>query len=1642
MQQWRNKKAWLAIALAFTILASSGSAYAQTMTTYSSGVVSSSFSSGEQLFLNQTILSLLPPDTISGGYQYFYDDTQLTANGQNAITGGIQQFYNSSALNAFSNNSLSGGQQYFGDNSEMLAWATNAIVGGEQSFFGYTTLNVGATGAINGGVQQLLENSTLKISMEKSTTNKAQIYFVKSANKFGGTIDLNGFSTAFGGIRSQNLGAGRILNNGSSASEMTIDTSVLGDSEFSGTIVDGSSALSLVKAGNGTLTLSGTNSYSGLTTISGGTLIAASANALGGTANGTIVQNGATLALKGGIAIGNEALSLAGTGVALRNVSGNNSFAGAITITDNVSISSDAGMLTLTGAISNVRAFPHILYIDGGGDGTIAGSISNTIGTLDQQSSGTWTLTGTNQATGTVVRGGSFRIEDFGYLHGNSIYVDGWNTPDASVTIKGQNARAEVNSVTVGNYYNGKLDIENGGSLFGSLSSVLGKLSGVVGTINVTGKDSNWRNNGTLSIGGFGTGTLTVSNGGMLENNAAAIMVAQNPGSFGTLNIGAAAGNTASAAGTVSTGTVQFGAGTATVVFNHTGNPDGSALDFAPIIAGAGTIKHLSGDTIFSANNASSLDFTGQVDLSGGHLAVNGIFGDTTNKATAMNVSGGVLSGIGTIAGSVNLTSGALSRVAGQTLTIGGNLTLGSGDIDVSLGIPNTSALFAVGGNLTLGGTLNIADAGGFGPGIYRLFDYAGTLTNNGLVFGSTPSGISTSDLSVQTAVVGQVYLVSTAGALLSFWDGGNTTKHSNGVVDGGNGIWRADGQNWTDQTGQLNGPFQPNPTFAVFQGSDGLVTVDNSAGPISVSGMQFASSYQLAGDSIELSGLRGESIIRVGDGSANSQKLVTISSSLTGASTLVKTDIGVLVLSGANTFTGGLRIEGGVVKASSDANLGAPAGAIMLKGGDLSITGTSFTSTARPITIGAGSSGINIEDATNTFTIAQAIGGSGQLVKLGAGTLVVTGASSARNAIVVGGTLVGNASSIIGFVRNDSKVVFDQATDASFAGELYGYTNTAGIFIKRGAGTLTLSGTSESAWTVDTGGLVSTSDKFFGDLAIASGATFTFDQAYAGSYAGKLTGAGALDLKGGGKVNLTGDSASFAGLTRVANGVLSVNDHLGGSALIDAGGRLQGTGTIGSGPGSVVTIASGGTLAPGNSIGTLSVNGNLVMNAGSRYEVEVAPGGAASDRFVVSGTATLGGGTVAHVGMTGTYDPTATYTILTATGGLTGRFDAVTSSFAFLNAALGYDAHAVTLTLTRNDRGFKSAGATPNQIATAQSLDTLRFGNALFDKVVQLDTSTAQSAFDQLSGEIHASALTGILEDSRFLRNAANDRLRTTLAEHTPTSTTWANAYGAWGNTNSDGNAAALDRTTGGLIFGADTSVFDTWRFGVLGGYGHSGIAANALGSSAAISSYHLGLYGGTQWNALSFRTGLAYSWNDIDTQRRVDFTGLSNSLSSSYHAGTVQAFGELGYGIDTTLGCIEPFANLAHIIVSTSGFTESGGAAALGAPANDNSLTFITLGIRGESIVDFGAAQAKLTGMLGWRHAFGDTATEVTQAFAGANAFTVAGAPIAKDALTIEAGLTFDLSTNATLGLAYQAQIANQAQDHGLKAQFNVRF
>lgn len=532
-----------------------------------------------------------------------------------------------------------------------------------------------------------------------------------------------------------------------------------------------------------------------------------------------------------------------------------------------------------------------------------------------------------------------------------------------------------------------------------------------------------------------------------------------------------------------------------------------------------------------------------------------------------------------------------------------------------------------------------------------------------------------------------------------------------------------------------------------------------------------------------------------------------------------------------------------------------------------------------------------------------------------------------------------------------------------------------------------------------------------------------------------QFIGFGTFEKVGTGVATLTGTNTEVAAFAVLGGGAY-INGTMAGTAFSVAdGARLGGTGSVGA-----IDALAGAVIAPGaeGSVGTLTVAGNVTFAAGSVYQLDInAVDGA--DKIVAT-TATLNGGLVTPAAGA-TFTPGASYTILSTSGGVTGDFARVDIERVFLDFALVNDGYDVDLEISRNGRSFAAVGATPNQRAAGAGTETLGPGNAIYDAVLGLPTvASAQGAFDQLSGEIHASIQTALLEDSRFLRNAVWDRLRETQATAPGL---WVQGFGSWGTFGGDGNAADLDRTLGGLFLGADTVAFDNWRIGAVAGYSKSDFDVDGRSSSGSSDDYSLGVYAGTSWGPAAFRSGLAYTWHDIETERGVAFPGFVDALSSSSNAGTFQVFGELGYGFAVNGATLEPFVNLAYVNLSADSFTETGGAAALSGASETLNTGFSTLGLRASNSFALGSYTATAKGLVGWSAAFGDTDAAMSMSYvSGSVPFAVSGVPLAENALVVEAGVDLALSPIAAVGIAYGGMFGSDLSDQSVTARLDIKF
>ena len=700
----------------------------------------------------------------------------------------------------------------------------------------------------------------------------------------------------------------------------------------------------------------------------------------------------------------------------------------------------------------------------------------------------------------------------------------------------------------------------------------------------------------------------------------------------------------------------------------------------------------------------------------------------------------------------------------------------------------------------------------------------------------------------------------------------------------------------------------------------------------------------------------------------------------------------------------------------------------------------------------GNGGEGITASGAAiiNTETIIGGNGGTGGIGDVGAFMSDVHGAAGAGGAGISGSdlTIVNSGSISGGFAGGHAE---DEAFRAN------------AITFNDGTNRLELRKDSAIAGNVDATG--SGADT----LALGGAENGSFDIAQLGDTV-QYRGFEHFEKVGSSIWTLTGTS-TYAGQTNVREGTLAVDGSLASSVVtVDDGARLQGSGILGT-----TTIGAGGTLAPGNSIGTIHA-GPLTFSDGGIYEVELKEGGDTAgthnDLTVSSGVVTIASGAVLHVkpengtdnGLT--YVPGLTYTVIQSTSaqttGVTGQFGTLTDLYPFLDFTDTYDSHNVYLTSRVADMSFCLAGLNANQCAAAEGVQSSA-PSPLFTAIVNLtDPDDIRTAFGLLSGEIQASVRTALIDESRFVREAALARMRSAFDSAPPPALSvmaygeggpvlapantdrlavWGQAFGSWGSFDGDANVARLDHSTGGFFIGGDAPIGD-WRLGLLAGYSRSSFDLDGRASSGDSDNYHLGLNSGTHCGALGFRAGTAYTWHDIETSRAISFPGFSDRLSADYDAGTFQAFSEVGYEIGTAAAAVEPFAGIAYVNLHADAFTEEGGAAALSARSATTETTFSTLGVRASTVFTLGTVQATARGMLGWRHAYGNATPLATQAFSSGDPFTVAGVPIARDAAILEAGLDLATSHDASFGLSYSGQVASDARQHGLQAHFAIKF
>ena len=793
----------------------------------------------------------------------------------------------------------------------------------------------------------------------------------------------------------------------------------------------------------------------------------------------------------------------------------------------------------------------------------------------------------------------------------------------------------------------------------------------------------------------------------------------------------------------------------------------------------------------------------------------------------------------------------------------------------------------------------------------------------------------------------------------------------------------------------------------------------------------------------------------------------LTLAGVVSGRGALIKTGEHRLTLSGDNTYAGGTSINAGTLRIGDGGTSGSIQGNVT-------------------------NNGLLAFDRSDTLIYSGTVSGSGGLAKFGAGTLILTGNSAYTGGTTVNaGTLqIGNGGlggSILGDITNNGTLAVDSASNLVLAGVIAG----SGALTKRGTGVLALAGANSYAGgtTVNQGTLAISSDGNLGapsggltlnggelllTTSFATGRAITLGRA-GGSFftpggvtlsaSGVISGPGALTLVGGGTLSLGGIN-TYTGSTTVNVGALVVNGSIASSSLlsVDPAGSVSGTGTLPS------TAINGGMLAPGNSIGTLTVQGNFTQNGGT-YQVELAPGGQ-SDRLNVTGSATINGGTVQLVASPGSYANSTTYTLVNATGGVTGAYSSVTEDFAFLTPTLSYGANNMFLTLALLQGAFSFGGNTPNEKAVGYALDR-SFANATGDFATVISAlaglSTAQGplALNTISGQPWANFGTMNVATGSLFMNTVGQQMalarggmaggrRLVLAEACDVEacegpgpwSAWLSAIGGLGSVQGNRNASTFTYNAGGAAAGLDYRFDPRFLVGLSVGYTHgtqwtNGFMGQGWSDTVSVAAYGSFTQAGFYVDAL-----VGYAWSSNQLQRQIVIPNLQPRTANG-SAGANQFLGqaEAGYKIGVyapAQASVTPFARLAVQSVTQNAFSESGAnSLSLNVAQQGTSSLRSTIGAELAGEVPLGGgSELALALRLGWMHEFDDTSRPISAAFAGApgNPFTVYGATPARDSAVIGFQASTAIAEATSIYLRYDGEVGGGTDNHTLNLGLRV--
>ncbi len=595
---------------------------------------------------------------------------------------------------------------------------------------------------------------------------------------------------------------------------------------------------------------------------------------------------------------------------------------------------------------------------------------------------------------------------------------------------------------------------------------------------------------------------------------------------------------------------------------------------------------------------------TGMVEISG-----NGVFAADNGAYSDVVFEKGTLTGTGTVTGSLTVgieTGSDVAILAPGTspgvLNISEDLTLTSNSILLmelwgAARSSNTDPLdplndlIIVDGDLTLNGALSIDEGAGnldiADGNFYTLIQYAGALSGPGFQTDNLNSVTGNPGWAVDTLTIpGEVIILYADPAISTgptiYWDGGDGPQTANNAVNGGNGVWDGDNTNWTTSTGDTNNNWTP-----------GLGIFTTVGGTVEVNGTQTYQQLRFEVDGYELVDQVGNDggLRMMGSGSsvfvtagANTTIAVPISDPTGGPGLFTKSGDGRLLLTRANGYSGGTALLGGTLVLSNAAALGS--GTLAMNDGTTLEAAADLT-VGNTIQIGGpGADSVTINTSAFNLSLAGAVSGDGtdRLRKTGTGELTLIGSTQIGGLDIAQGhvTISGNVD-----LAADMTLAADTELSVAQGGSA---TSTAGVNGLSGVQSVNVFGQLSS--NTDLG---DDDDRFsLFATGVYTGAaegglgrdTLTID-------AGPSTTRLITNADFGGFENvILNDDAGSTGAFEIAGNSVFAADAGGLSNVTLHRGTLTGSGGI---AGSLSALADA-TVSPGNSIGTIRVDGNYTQ--------------------------------------------------------------------------------------------------------------------------------------------------------------------------------------------------------------------------------------------------------------------------------------------------------------------------------------------------------------------------------------------------------------------------------------------------------------